>query len=256
MKFTIAFAVLVLVCRAQARAVEDDDDVGERSMVKDQLKVLIDYLTSTLEPALIETQKEVDQVVKQMENATLEASKLYYKHKTEIKDLQDIQTKGLQDLAVGLKYLDVDISECRDKIIRQNVKFTRISNRLKKCIDDSTSIYLKPAKESLKTLNETIVVINEQAKTANKCIDEATLFTSFSAAKCLTTAQLSADVAWLKAPGQIDLSGLKWEYSVLLNKLTECQKQEAYEDLRAEIDSTDREVKNCVIDLVQRKRVA
>ncbi|CAB0029324.1 unnamed protein product [Trichogramma brassicae] len=148
------------------------------------------------------------------------------------------------------------ISECRDKIIRQNVKFTRISNRLKKCIDDKTSIFLKPAKESLKTLNETIVVIDEHAKTANKCIDEATLFTSFSAAKCLTKAQLSADVAWLKAPGQIDLSGLKWEYRVLLNKLTECQKQEAYEEFRVEIDSTDREVKNCVIDLVQQKRVA
>ncbi|KAL7302081.1 hypothetical protein TKK_0005310 [Trichogramma kaykai] len=246
MKSVIALAVFFLVCGAQARVTKDD--VESRGMFKEQLKIFIDYVEATMKPTLNENRQKFEQIKKDMENASIEAAKFHDDREKEILEIlmSDQQTR-MREAAAKLK-IDTTMCDREDTVVAMN--YSLYKSDVMKCSQDNVSKSLELVHEALEAIDKTYATIAEQASNAKKCVDEATLSSSLSVAKCLTKAKVAADMAWIKAPGQLDLLKLKIESLILTSKLDDCKKNEAYKVIKAEAISVEGEIRDCLFDLI------
>ncbi|KAL7302078.1 hypothetical protein TKK_0005307 [Trichogramma kaykai] len=84
-------------------------------------------------------------------------------------------------------------------------------------------------------------------------VADATLSTSFSAAKCLTKTVHAAEMAWFKAPGKRELLKFKRRYPLSVKQLEDCKQSRAIEDLKVAAIQAEREVIDCMSESIVNK---
>ncbi|XP_023317301.1 uncharacterized protein LOC111694223 [Trichogramma pretiosum] len=130
-----------------------------------------------------------------------------------------------------------------------------IDGGLEKCVQSSLTKFLQPVNESLVALDETFVVFHNQVEVAKKCVDDATLSTSFYATECLNKAIITVDTAWLEASRKVDLLKLKDQYHQFLKEFDQCERPEAYEKVKTQINKAENGIRNCFTRITEGKEV-
>ncbi|CAB0034271.1 unnamed protein product [Trichogramma brassicae] len=93
------------------------------------------------------------------------------------------QQKRMHEAAAKLK-IDTTMCDQEGGVVAMNLSL--YNDDTTKCSQDNVSKSLKPVHEALQALDQTYATIAQQASNAKKCVDDATLSSSFSVAKCLT----------------------------------------------------------------------
>ncbi|XP_014232947.1 uncharacterized protein LOC106656463 isoform X2 [Trichogramma pretiosum] len=248
MKFHIAFAVLFLICGAQARAVEGD--------IKEQLKIFIDFLETTIKPVVTEPHRRIEQIIIDVqESAKEDLKKIRVKRAAELLDWMDKdELKKLADAAIEMS--TDNTFDCGSIISGPILKYGWIiDTMLEQCVQSNLTKFLQPLNKTLVALDETFVVFDNQVEVAKKCVDDATLSTSFSATECLMKAVITVDTASLEASKQVDFIKLNEQYYQFMKELDQCEQPEAYEKVKTQIHKAQNGMRNCFIRITEGKAV-
>ncbi|KAL7300721.1 hypothetical protein TKK_0006700 [Trichogramma kaykai] len=224
MKSIIILAVCAVLCSAQAKPADDvESRFATIGFIQYQLKGLISFIDSKLQPAVNDVIKRTENAADEIEDSASEAEynnentkKTVLSYLEEIeRDVESFRNKG------------IDVSECNgnQQTVRDMVQ-TEVS-RTQKCISelliDSEEIAQKPQE----TAEEALEVLEKNRVKANGCVDDLDRLSvqqALNASRCLIEAKLEADLKWASVHPLLnaDLRKLENLVEIFPSKLDEC----------------------------------
>ncbi|XP_023315204.1 uncharacterized protein LOC111693782 [Trichogramma pretiosum] len=161
--------------------------------------------------------------------------------------------KRATELYEAADKLNLDTSRCDQKINPVMEKFSAYHKDLEYCTQNTEPRYnfINDAQEAIDKLQNASLVIEGYANKARKCVEDATLWSSVSAAKCLAESILAAELKWLETPGYVDLIKFYDRYKKLGDKIEDCIFLRRYMIIKGEAEKTREEVNDCLFELVE-----
>uniref|UniRef100_A0ABD2XR71 Uncharacterized protein n=1 Tax=Trichogramma kaykai TaxID=54128 RepID=A0ABD2XR71_9HYME len=247
MKAAAVFAIILLICGAQARGT----DVGEaenKNIIQTQLKNLIDYINTKLKTSIKGTEDELEKLNKETEKARQHFLMEMNEYVMYFENLSD----GSNSIHERAKKLNVSTLECDSKWAPLKKLFEESTNGIISCYSKQSRLIKSKYNDLIMQFAITKNTIEDNAIQARLCIDQATVFTSLSAAACLAKAEILSDLVYAVGPGKIELRSHASDIEEFKKQLQTCRAG-MVDDMRAKSHYMDIQVQECIFDKISKE---